>query len=429
VHERLLHLDGERIARVGPVQGQHRHAILDATAELVGAGVDLAHALGLRSADYHRTWSVRNTGGRADPGYRAAQVGGPMRLRSVALGLALLALGGAAEAAAPGRVAAGADEGGAPQVVARDGDVPVSSFLAYGPTFTGGVRVAVGDVTGDGVADIVTGAGPGGGPHVKVFDGVSGAGIWSFFAFAVDFTGGVYVAAGDVDGDGLDDVIVGAGPGGGPHVKVFAGATQLPLADFFAFSPSFTGGVRVAAGDVNGDGRADLVLGSGPGGGELKVVNVGAPNPLANYLPYASYTGGVFVAAGDLDGDGRAEQVTGTDEDFGAHVKVFDGLTGAAVADFFPYDPNFTGGVRVAVADVDGDRRGDLLLAPGPGGAPTVTRLRGTDQAPLGSFDAFGPSFTGGVFVGGAPVPEPGSAAAAAVAIAGLALRRLASRD
>jgi len=44
-----------------------------------------------------------------------------------------------------------------------------ASFFAY-PGFTGGVRVAAGDLTGDGLADIVTGVGPGAGPHVKVFD-------------------------------------------------------------------------------------------------------------------------------------------------------------------------------------------------------------------------------------------------------------------
>src|SRR5262245_51170786 len=72
--------------------------------------------------------------------------------------------------------AVGAGAGGAPLVHAYDANgALVRSFLAYAPAFRGGVRLATGDVTGDGLDDIVTGAGPGGGPHVKVFDGASGA--------------------------------------------------------------------------------------------------------------------------------------------------------------------------------------------------------------------------------------------------------------
>jgi hypothetical protein len=77
----------------------------------------------------------------------------------------------------------------------------------------------------------------------------------SFFAFAPDFTGGVNVAVGDVNGDCTADIITG----GGPHVKVFDGKTLVTLASFLAFAPTFTGGVQVSAEDVNEDGRLDIV--------------------------------------------------------------------------------------------------------------------------------------------------------------------------
>jgi len=105
-------------------------------------------------------------------------------------------------------------------------------------------------VNGDGFADIVTGAGPGGTAHVRVFDGTTGSQIsgalGSFIAYP-GFIGGVRVAAGDLNGDGSADVITGAGPGGSPHVRVFDGASTTELLSFFAFDATFGGGVFVAA--------------------------------------------------------------------------------------------------------------------------------------------------------------------------------------
>ena len=66
-----------------------------------------------------------------------------------------------------------------------------------------GVNVAAGDVTGDGIPDIIVGPGSGGGPNVKVFDGVTGAVVKDFFAYDLTFMGGVFVGAGDFNGDRL----------------------------------------------------------------------------------------------------------------------------------------------------------------------------------------------------------------------------------
>jgi hypothetical protein len=90
--------------------------------------------------------------------------------------------------------AMGADAGGGPQVIVYNADGSLRfSFLAYDPAFLGGVRVATADVNGDGVDDVVTGAGPGGGPHVRAFSSLKGDERLSFFAFEPTDTNGVFV--------------------------------------------------------------------------------------------------------------------------------------------------------------------------------------------------------------------------------------------
>src|SRR5690606_24905407 len=174
--------------------------------------------------------------------------------------------------------------------------------------FRGGVRVAAGDADGDGRDEIITAPGAGGGPHVRVFDfdPLTGAAepIGGFFAYDPDFRSGVFVAAGDADLNGAADIFTGTGFGGGPHVKAFAtpqGDPLVgPLGSFLAYDESFRGGVRVAAADVFGTGTADLITAPGPGGGShVKVFRHPQPDPLAQ--PFAFPNGvrvGTHVAAG-----------------------------------------------------------------------------------------------------------------------------------
>jgi hypothetical protein len=184
-------------------------------------------------------------------------------------------------------------------------------FNAYDPAFAGGVRVAAGDINGDGVPDIVTAPGPGAAPVVRVFDGRSHALIREFMGSEPDFTGGLFVAVGDVDGDGFGDIIVGVDFGREPLVRVFSGWSGAVIRRFVAYAAGFRGGVHVAAGDMNADGYADIICGAGPGGGPHVVAFSGADlSLLASFYAYApEFAGGVWVAAGDVDGDGRAEIV------------------------------------------------------------------------------------------------------------------------
>jgi len=286
-----------------------------------------------------------------------------------------------------------------------------TEFSAYAANFPGGVSVAQGDTNGDGVADIVTGTGPGGGPHVRVFDGVSGASRLSFFAFDPSFASGVEVAAADVTGDGVADVLVVGGcdtTPAPPVARAFDGRTGAFLRDYAIAAPGASCGFHIGAGDVTGDGVADLVVGSGGFGLPFVVVIDGASGAtLRQFNAYdAGFRGGVYVAAGDVTGDGFADIVTGAGLHGGPHVRVFDGRTGATIAgplgSFMAYDPAFTGGVRVAAGDLNGDGRAGVITAAGPGGGPHVRVLDGATGTELLGVFAFDPAFPGGAFVGGA---------------------------
>jgi autotransporter-associated beta strand protein len=249
----------------------------------------------------------------------------------------------------------GAGPGGGPHVKVFDGStlIETNSFFAYDASFRGGVYVAGGHFK-QGVNNFfgfVTGAGAGGGPHVKVFAGAFGVNNLAneFFAYDASFHGGVRVATGDVNGDGIDDIITGAGPGGGPHVKVFDGTNSNLLRSFFAYPANFTGGVYVSAGDINGDGKADILTGAGAGGGPQVEVFSGADSGLLQsfYAYDAKFTGGVTVAAADLDYDGKADIITGAGPGGTSHVGALRGTSLQQLLSFVAFDPAFVGGVFV----------------------------------------------------------------------------------
>jgi uncharacterized repeat protein (TIGR01451 family) len=310
----------------------------------------------------------------------------------------------------------GAGPGGGPHVRVLEADTGASlfEFYAYDPAFPGGVSVAARPVRGQLVPDIVTGAGPGGGPHVQVFSGADGSVLHSFYAYDPAFRGGVNVAAGDVNGDGVADVVTGAGPGGGPHVRVFDGVSGAELMSFYAYEPAFGGGVFVAAADLDGDHHADIVTGAGPGGGpHVRGLSGATGAELFSFFVYDHrFRGGVRVALADVNGDGAPDLITGAGPGGEPHVQVFDGAALASgritlLHGFYAYDVAFTGGVFVAGADLDGDGKADIITGAGPGGGPHVRVFDGATGAalaiPFGSAYMYGPAFGGGVFVGSTP--------------------------
>jgi hypothetical protein len=249
-----------------------------------------------------------------------------------------------------------------------------------------GETIAAGDVDGDFIDELVTARGPGGVPDVDVRwlrvspGGPSLGDDQRITPFDPRFRGGVNVATADVDGDGIDEIITAAGVGGGPHVRVYRYTWRavVEVAEFMAYGSAFSGGVTVAGADVDGDGRDEIVTGAGPGGGpHVRVFSVDESQVSADvsFMAYgAAFSGGVTVAGGDIDGDGRDEVITGAGPGGGPHVEAFSigALGPRVVASFMAYEPAFGGGVSVAAGDVDYDRADEIVTGAGPGGGPHV---------------------------------------------------------
>ncbi len=319
-------------------------------------------------------------------------------------------------------IATGTDAGAQPLVKVFNAvsGAEMYQFMAYDPSFLGGVRVALADLTGNGVPDIITVPGPGGPPLVRVFDGTTGTPLTGplggFLAYDSSFQGGLYVAAGAVDGGTTPDIVVAPDAGGGSLVKVFSGTTASLVTSFNAYGPGFESGVRLAVGSFNGNLPEQIAVAPGPG--SVPMVHVidpttgrPIPGPLGNVMAYdGSFRGGVFVAAADVTGDNLADLITGAGAGHSPEVKVFSGADGSLLQDYEAFDPSSLTGVRVASAYIDGDADADVVAAQGPSSQPIVRVFSGATgmqlAPPMGSFQAYAAPYVNGVFVGAGNDPS-----------------------
>jgi subtilisin-like proprotein convertase family protein len=327
-----------------------------------------------------------------------------------------------------------------------------ATFYPYGASKVGdGVRLATGDFDGDGNAELVTAAGAN--LPVLVFDLASDATPAGQLMSIGGFKKGAYVATGDVNGDGISELIIGSGKGAAPKVVIRTDTTDsgLPSTSVDTLQPypaAFTGGVTVAAGNVDNTGGAEVVTSQASGGGQVKVWHDGNANnkisdePLQDsFRPYGNtFTGGVFVASGQIQnaGSNGAEVITGPASGKKKVVIRVDANSNGKVSDdpvfdsAFAYGSSYAGGVRVGAGDSDGsgtfvevhtvpgtaagsqplkifDDTGDVgsLLFDNP---PTDTRVSMPSSVKAGAFVAFGKVVSASYAYTGFPVSIPDTA-------------------
>src|SRR5262249_33108476 len=190
-----------------------------------------------------------------------------------------------------------------------------------------------------------------------------------FLAFEPSFTGGASVATGDVDGDGSPEIVAAAGAGRPGEVRVFD-ADGKRLYSFFPFGADYTGGLSVAAGDLNDDGKAEIVVGTLAPPARVRAFSGKDPYGPA-VSPFASGGPGVEVAVADLAGNGRGLIVAGTASGSSAELALVDPLTGATVRRA-TLDVSLDTGIRVAAGDLNSDGRDEVVVTPAFGGDSRV---------------------------------------------------------
>ncbi|MFO0796026.1 MAG: FG-GAP-like repeat-containing protein [Gemmataceae bacterium] len=307
-------------------------------------------------------------------------------------------------------------------------------LAAFGTT-TADVRTAVGDYDGDGTDDTMLVTGPGVPIRVAVVSGKDNATLLvaPFAPYTEEFTGGGFVAAGDFDLDGRAELVLTPDQGGGPRVVLYgrtaAGATVVRASFLGIDDANFRGGARVAVADVDGDARPDLAVAAGFGGGPRVALFAGRTvlaTPTRFVNDFFAFPGddavrlrnGVFVAAGDVTGDGFADLVFGGGPGGAPRVFILSGqliasgnvagAQAAPVANFFvANNAADRGGVRVAVADLDGDNKADVVAGSGEARPAALRAYLGKNFTTAGEPATFqdlsvfgGGALAGGVFVG-----------------------------
>jgi cyclophilin family peptidyl-prolyl cis-trans isomerase len=225
--------------------------------------------------------------------------------------------------------------GSIPVVIAKNADGSQRfAAQAFEVSFTGGVRVAVADVTGDGQRDVISVPAFGGGPFIKIYDGVDGALLRTVPIFEATFRGGLYLDVKDALGLGYAQILVGAGFTGGPRVSMYDFVQDKVVLNYFAYDSTLRGGVTVFLTDLRGGEQFQIL--TAPGTNGAPAVSVFNPRrtdgfPIPNTL-------GSFFAGAETDRAGRrvGAGAIGTDGNRKIQVFAFDDNATTALAEFDP---------------------------------------------------------------------------------------------
>ncbi len=292
-------------------------------------------------------------------------------------------------------------------------------FMAYGEKFRGKINLTVADIDGDGKAEIITVPENSGGPNVRIYSYNSATSKielldW-FMAYGNSFRGGTNIAVGDVNGDGLLEIITAPQGGGGPNVRAYQYNSSTKkfslLSWFMAYSEKFRGGINIKLADIDGDDDIEIITtpanSGGPNVRAYRFNSASGQFELVDwFMAYdANSRGGVDVSIGDVDGNGKSEIITLLRSQGGLNMRAYQYNSASGQMELLDsteaYSASFNGQIEIKTADLDGNGDSEIIAASSKSGAPNV-RIYDLANGKLNlakSFAAYGSNFRGGVRV------------------------------
>jgi hypothetical protein len=235
------------------------------------------------------------------------------------------------------------------------GNQTQNGFFAYTANFPGGSQIISVDIDNDGVSEtLVNYKGT-----ITIYHGTKI--LKSFQPFDGKFSGDISLAVADLNGNGQKQLVIGAGKGGGPQIRIFSVDCRLLSGGFFAYDRNFRGGVNVAAIDYNNDGKDEIIAGAGMGGGpQVRIFNRDG-KVLGGWFAYDKNSrSGVTVAAGKFNVGSEKQIITGTGPGVAPQVRVWDKF-GKLISQFLAYDKTSLGGITVSATDINNDGKDEIL--------------------------------------------------------------------
>ncbi len=284
------------------------------------------------------------------------------------------------------------------KLTAANGDV-VSKFI-WSEKISPNFSLAVGDTNGDGLDEFIVGAGPGSEPMVSIFNS-NGKLIKKFLAYDKKFRGGVNLAVANLDNNDQAEIMTAPASLGNAQVKIFDSNGKMQ-SQFLAADKKFVGGLSIAVGDLEGSGENKIVIAYGQGQEPQVKVFDKRGKLISVFLAYEkNFRGGVKVVVANVDGrknHNKAEIITAPGKGREATIKIFDNYA-KVQKQFLAYNKNWRGGVNLAAGDLNNDGVNEIALGALPGAAPHV-RIFDNSGALLESFYAWESGFIGGVNLG-----------------------------